>query len=104
MTKDTAPDLASLCADVADELDEVAVSGDGDSVAYSRGGILFARVTESVLEVRLPLDIADAALRTTDTAAGPEAAWIRFAPTNGERHVIDRAIAWFQTAWRHAGK
>jgi hypothetical protein len=104
MTNAGAPDLAGLCADVADELDEVSRSADGDLVVYSRRGTVFGRVSGSSLEVRLPVDIADAALRTTDTAAGPEPGWIRFAPANDERHVIDRAIAWFQTAWRHARK
>jgi hypothetical protein len=104
MTNDAAPDLAGLCADLADELDEVSRSTDGDVAVYSRRGTVFARVMGSSLELRLPLDIAEAALRTTDTAALSEAGWVAFAPTSGERHVIDRASAWFQTAWRHAGK
>jgi hypothetical protein len=104
VTNDAAPDLAGLCADVADELDEVSRSPDGEATLYARGSAEFARVTHAALEVRLPGDIADAALRTTDTSAGDQPGWIRFAPVNGERHVIDRASAWFQTAWRHAGK
>ncbi len=102
MTNDAAPDLAGLCADLAEELDEVAGSADGDGVAYARGGVVFARVSSSTLELRLPADIADAALRTTDTAVGGEPGWVRFSPEDSERHVIDRAAAWFQTAARHA--
>ena len=102
MMNDAAPDLASLCADLADELDDVTGSAEGDVVAYARGGSVFARVAGSTLEVRLPADIAEAALRTTDTAAGDEPGWIRFAPRDSERHVIDRATAWFLTAARHA--
>ena len=57
----------------------------------------------SHLEVRLPTDIAEAALRTPDTALDPDdRGWVRFTPAEAERHVGDRATAWFQIAWRHA--
>ena len=107
MTNDGAPDLAGLCADLADELtdelDEVSSSADGDVVSYARGGAVFVRVSSSSLEVRLPADIADAALRTPDTALDPDdRGWVRFTPKDSERHAVDRAAAWFQTAWRHA--
>ena len=103
MTIDGAPDLAGLCAELADELDEVSSAADGDVVAYARGGAVFARVAGSTFEVRLPADIADAALRTPDTALDPEdRGWLRFTPTDDERHATDRAAAWFQTACRHA--
>ncbi len=103
MTNDAVPDLAGLCADLADELDEVSRSVHGEVVAYARGGAVFARVSGTALEVRLPADIAAAALRTTDTSAGSEPGWVDFTPKDDERHVGDRAAAWFQTAWRHAG-
>ena len=103
MTNDGTPDLAGLCAELADELDEVSGSADGDAVAYRRGGAVFARVSGSTLEVRLPTDIADAALRTPDTALDPaDRGWVRFTPADDEHHVTDRATAWFHTAWRHA--
>jgi len=103
MTNDAAPDLAGLCADLAQELDEVSSTTDGDAVAYSMGGAVFARVSGPALEVRLPVDIAAAALRTPDTALDPDdRGWIRFTPKDDEQHVTDRAKAWFQTAWRHA--
>jgi len=103
MTNEAAPDLAGLCADLADELVEVSSTADGDVVAYQRGGAVFARVSGSTLEVRLPADIAEAALRTPDTALDPDdRGWVLFTPNDDERHVIDRATAWFQTAWRHA--
>ncbi len=103
MTNDGAPDLAGLCAQLADELDEVVSSADGDAMTYSRGGAAFARVSASTLEVRLPADIAEAALNTPDTILDPDdRGWVRFTPKTGERHVTDRVAAWFQTAWRHA--
>ena len=102
MTNEAAPDLAGLCAELADELDEVSSSADGDAIVYERGGAAFARLTASVLEVRLPADIAEAALRTADTAKAGGQGWVRFTPRFAERHVTDRASAWFVTAWRHA--
>jgi hypothetical protein len=93
-----------LVADLAAESDDVSSSGDAGIVAYRRGAVLFARVSADALEVRLPADIADAALRTPDTAAIPgDAGWLRFSPSGRERHVVDRATAWFQIARRHAG-
>jgi hypothetical protein len=103
MTNDGAPDLAGICADQSSELDEVTSSADGDGVAYARGGAVFARVSGSTLNVRLPVDIAAAALRTPDTTLDPDdRGWLRFAPGPSAEHVADRAAAWFQTAWRHA--
>jgi hypothetical protein len=104
MTDDPAPDLADLAASVVAELGEVTVAGDGGVTVYRRGATVFARATIDALELRLPEDIAEAALRTPDTLAVPgQPGWVRFVPNDTERHVIDRATAWLQTAWRHAG-
>ena len=98
------PDLAGLCADLATELDEVTSSTDGGVVGYARGGADFARLDGAVLRVRLPVDIAEAALNTPDTALDPDdRGWLVFSPTDDERHVADRASAWFRIAWKHAG-
>jgi hypothetical protein len=67
-----------------------------------RAGRPFARVARNVIEVRLPADIARAAMRTPD--AGPSSlgqGWVRFSPRSTEPHVMDRARAWLITAWRH---
>lgn len=94
-----------LAAELAVELGEVSSAGDGGVVSYQRGGVVFARAAADALEVRLPGDIAEAAGRTPDTVSIPgERGWIRFTPRGRERHVTDRATAWFQTAWRHAGE
>ena len=95
-------DLVALGTALSDGLDEVSLSDDVGTVTYARGGTTFARASASLLEVRLPVDIAEAALRTSDTSAGDGPGWVRFEPRDAERHVIDRAEAWFQTAWRHA--
>jgi hypothetical protein len=98
------PDLMVLAAEQATELDDVTSAGDAGVVTYRRAGVIFARVSADALEVRLPPDIAEAALRTPDTSALPEGPdWVRFTPVSLERHDVDRAAAWFQTAWRHAG-
>jgi hypothetical protein len=97
------PDLMVLTADLAAELEDVSSDGEGGIVTYRRGGTIFARVSADALEMRLPADIADAALGTPDTVTLPGGAgWLRFSPQGRERHVVDRASAWFLTAWRHA--
>jgi hypothetical protein len=103
MTENVAPDLAGLCAELAAELDEVTSSSEGAAVVYSRSGVEFARTSGSTLRVRLPVDIADAARNTPDTALDPDdRGWLVFSPTDDERHVTDRASAWFRIAWKHA--
>jgi len=103
MNDDAAPDLASLCAEVAAEMDEITSTVDDGVMSYARGSAVFARVSGARLEVRLPTDIAEAALRTPDTALDPDdRGWLHFTPTDAERHVTDRAAAWFEIAWRHA--
>lgn len=104
MTENAVPDLAGLCAGLAAELDEVTSSSEGDTVIYARSGIEFARTTGSGLQVRLPVDIAEAACNTPDTALDPDdRGWLVFSPSTDERHVTDRASAWFHIAWKHAG-
>jgi hypothetical protein len=100
-----------LAAELVAELGDVTSDGDGGVVSYRRDEVLFAMVSADALEVRLPPDIAEAAVRTPDTVSltaapgspppgGP--GWVRFSPRGHERHVVDRASAWFRTAWRHA--
>jgi hypothetical protein len=97
------PDLMVLASELASNLAGVSTESDGGRVSYRRGDTVFARVSADALEVRLPEDIADAAERTPDTVLIPgQLGWIRFAPRGSERHVTDRATAWFETAWRHA--
>lgn len=94
-------DLSALAADAADGLEDVRSRAEGDGTTYARAGIPYARVRADRLEVRLPDDILEAALRTPDTTRA-ERGWIRFSPTTADRHVTDRAGAWLLTAWRHA--
>jgi hypothetical protein len=103
MTAPQNPALDDLASGLAEELGDVSTTPDDDATSYTRAEVTFARVSPRVLEVRLPDDIAEAALRTPDTKSLPDqSGWIRFAPDADERHVVDRAEAWFVTAWRHA--
>lgn len=103
MTTDSGPDLMVLAAELTAELGETTAEGEGGVVSYRRAGRVFARVSADAVDVRLPADIAEAALHTPDTVALPgEPGWLRFEPRAHERHVSDRAEAWFRTAWRHA--
>ena len=106
MSRYAAP-IAELLASIAPHLDDVVVRQDADGrrTVYSRGGREIARMDADALEVWLPPDIVEAATRTPDTnALAGEPGWVRFRPTSEERHVADRAEAWFRTAWRHAGE
>ena len=99
--------VGELLASIAPFLDDVVAVEDVASgrTTYRRGEQEIARMDAGALEVRLPPDIAEAATRTPDTVAiAGEPGWIRFTPTSSERHVPDRAEAWFRTAWRHAGQ
>jgi len=105
MMAEAAPDLMVLVAELAAELGDTSAVGDHGVVAYQRAEQEFARVSADALEVRLPEDIAEAALRTPDTSmVVGSGGWVRFTPRGTERHVTDRAAAWFRTAWRYAGE
>ena len=103
MSQQAKPDLGALCAGCAAELDDAIGSSDGATTAYRREGVEFARVEGARLRVRLPVDIAEAALNTPDTTLDPDdRGWLVFSPSSDERHVVDRATAWFRLAWKHA--
>ena len=66
-------------------------------------GLVFAVFAAGVADFRLGEAVSAAALRTTDTKASAlGAGWVRFAPRRLDAHARDRAIAWFESAWRHA--
>lgn len=102
-----ATELDELIAYVAAELEDVSAEPEPDDLSvtrYRRRESVFARVSRAALELRLPLDIREAVLRTPGTSAIPDRqGWLRFEPAPGELNVEDRAEAWFRTAWRYAG-
>lgn len=93
--------LADLFAALAAKLGDVNVEVRGETTEYRRGDVRFGVVDDAGAELRLDPDIAEAARRTPSTSAsarGP--GWVRFAPPEVDRHALDRAEAWFLTAWR----
>jgi len=85
------------------DLDGVEQAAAGAGVEWRRGGLPFAALVGDVAEFRLDPPVASAALRTPDTSTSKRGAdWVRFSPTVADGHAIDRAQAWFASAWRRA--
>jgi hypothetical protein len=83
---------------------EMAAEPDG-SVEWSIAGRLFAVLSGDGAAADFGLDpaVAAAAARTPDVAPsdrGP--GWVRFSPTVLDDHGVDRAAAWFASAYRRA--
>ncbi len=100
-------DTDALLREAVDEtiagLGEVVATKSGNVVEYRRGSKLFAVLERGAVELRLRPDIAEAVLRTPETAAsrrGPD--WIRFTPGQVDQFVVDRVEAWLTAAWRTA--
>ena len=97
--------LLDLLDEGAGELDQVERVPTGDAVEWRRGDRPFAAATGSAAEFRLDPPVSAAALRTPDThpsARGTD--WVRFEPAELDPPAVDRARAWFASAWRRAGK
>lgn len=80
--------------------------GSGGSVEYQRAGRVLAVLDADGLAASFLLSpaVADAALRTPDTAPSTRGrGWITLRPTLLDGHAVDRATAWLESAWRHAG-
>jgi hypothetical protein len=80
--------------------------GPDEQAEYLRGGQLFAVVSAdgSWASFQLTATVAAAALRTPETESstrGPR--WVTLRPATLDGHAIDRASAWFESAWRAAG-
>ena len=80
----------------------VAVPGPAWTACHLEG-FVFAAFAGGVAEFRLGEAVSAAALRTPDAKVSTwGAGWVRFAPRRLDAHARDRAIAWFESAWRHA--
>jgi hypothetical protein len=76
---------------------------EGEATEYRRGAQTFAVAEDEAIEVRLHPDIAEATRRTPSTGASSRGAeWARFTPPELDQHALDRAEAWFLSAWRAA--
>jgi hypothetical protein len=90
---------------LAVELEDVGRRAVGTGVEYDRAGVVFAAQEAGRLSFRLRAEIVVAALRTAATARssrGPE--WVALASAATDVFALDRAVAWFETAWRFAGE
>jgi hypothetical protein len=95
--------LAEILGTSAEDLPDVSVTTDDDVTTWSTAGRPFATLAGEWAEFRLDPMVARAALRTGDTSPstrGPE--WVVFAPSTMDDPAIDRAEAWFLSAYRLA--
>lgn len=98
-----ASSLEEVLVAVAGELEEVESRPAVDGTEWSIGGIVFAAIGPEGADFRLSRPVAAAALRTPDTARSPRGPdWVAFRPSLLDRHALDRAEAWFTSAWRRA--
>jgi hypothetical protein len=75
----------------------------GGGTQFSRGTVVFATASGNVVELRLDSEIAEAALSTPSTAPSSRGSgWIQLAGDPGNPHDLDRARAWFLSAWRNS--
>lgn len=98
--------LRGLLTEAAETLAGVSASTDASGgLIWDRTGRPFATSSGdgATTEFRLDPAVAAAALRTPDTGPsrrGPD--WISFRPAGLDDHALDRAEAWFGSAWRRA--
>jgi hypothetical protein len=96
-------DLAGLFQALTAKLDDVHVELRGELTEFRRGAKRFATVDGAGAELRLHPEVAEAARRTPSTVVSPRGPeWIRFEPPHLDHHALDRAEAWFLSAWRAA--
>ncbi len=77
--------------------------GVGGAIEYLRAGRVFAALGGGTASYRLGRAVVRAALRTPDTKPSARGAdWVEFAPVVLDQFALDRATAWFESAWRHA--
>jgi hypothetical protein len=99
----TEPTFAALLAKRAELLEGAAAVPTGQGTDYLLDQVLFASLSAAVAEFRLRDEVAAAALRTPGvSASGRGEGWVRFAPARLDGHARDRALAWFESAWRRA--
>jgi hypothetical protein len=99
--------LPELLTEAGEALVDVSVTSDARGLIWDRTGRPFATSSADGLTAEFRLDpaVAAAALRTPDTKSSRRGAdWISFAPEGLDDHALDRAEAWFASAWRRADR
>jgi hypothetical protein len=93
--------LRAVLEEAAAELDGIEVADVGPGREWRHAGQPFAMLAGEAAEFRLDPLVARAALRTPGTSPSPRGVdWVRFAPAELDGHDVDRAQAWFASAWR----
>ena len=76
----------------------------GSAVEFGRAGNVFAVVSGETVDLRLDPEIAEAALNTPGAEPSTRGGdWVHLAVHADQPHDVDRARAWFLSAWRNAG-
>ena len=93
--------LEDILKGLVGETSDVTVRGS----EYTRNGTLFAAHPDpNIVELRLGNEIAEAAMRTADTASSPRGEdWVRLSAKDWSS-ARDRLEAWFRVAWRLADR
>ncbi|MFL5680447.1 MAG: hypothetical protein ACJ77B_07595 [Chloroflexota bacterium] len=95
--------LAETIDAAAAELEGVERRVAGGATEFAVRGRLFAVIAGTTAEFALDDIVADAAVRTPDTAASARGrGWVTFTPPDMDRMATDRATAWLASAWRRA--
>ena len=96
---------AEAVEQLAGELEGVRRREMGKTVEFDRAGVVCATRESGRLSFRLRAEIAEVALRTPETATSARGAeWVVLAATGTDAFAVDRAAAWFESAWRLAGE
>ena len=95
--------LADVLAAAAEDLDGVIAATGDTGTSWSLAGRPFAALAGGRAEFQLDPLVAGAALRTPDTAPSARGGdWVAFAPDALDDPAVDRAEAWFLSAYRRA--
>jgi hypothetical protein len=107
VTDESAADLTldDVLSAAAEDLVGIRRTEAAPAVTWSVGEAPFAVLIDGRAEFRLDPLVARAALRTPDTAPssrGPD--WVAFSPEALDEPAVDRAEAWFLSAYRRAAR
>jgi hypothetical protein len=98
--------LAEALTEAAAELPGVTRQGDAGTIEYALDDRSFAALEADggAASFLLASAVAAAAVNTPDTVPSPRGRdWVTLRPSVVDGHAIDRAVAWLESAWRHAG-
>jgi hypothetical protein len=99
------PTLGEAIERLADEMDGIHRHDAGTVVEFLRGANVFAVREGPRVSFRLRPEVIAAALRTPDTGISVRGSeWITLQPRVVDGFALDRALSWFESAWRFAGE